>query len=122
MFLIACRDEGKPVITLRRDSVDFALSYYGEPAGVTAALLPMEATAYAAEPTAHARLSEKLHSGMTYRELRPGMDVEMRFSMAMAARSNIRMTILIALPALAMTMMNLRDSLMSTIPKAVPRL
>ena len=77
---IACRDEGKPVITLRRDGVDFALSYYGEPAGATAALLPMEATAYAAEPTAHARLSETLHSGMTYRELSPGMDVEIRLA------------------------------------------
>lgn len=77
---VACKDEGKPVITLRRDGVDFALSYYGEPAGVTGAVLPVEATANAAEPTAHARLSETLHSGMTYSELRPGMDVEIRLT------------------------------------------
>ena len=77
---VACKDEGKPVITLRRDGVDFALSYYGEPAGVTGSMLPVEAAANAAEPTAHARLSEKLHSGMTYSELRPGMDVEIRLT------------------------------------------
>lgn len=77
---VACKDEGKPVITLRRDGVDFALSYYGEPAGVTGSVLPVEAAANAAELTAHARLSETLHSGMTYSELRPGMDVEIRLT------------------------------------------
>lgn len=77
---VTCKDEGKPVITLRRDGVDFALSYYGEPAGVTGSVLPVEAAANAAEPTAHARLSETLHSGMTYSELRPGMDVEIRLT------------------------------------------
>lgn len=74
---VACRDEGKPAITLSRDGVDFALNYYGEPAGVSGAVLPAELSAGTA---VHARLSEKLHSGMTYSELRPGMDVEIRLT------------------------------------------
>ena len=75
---LACKDSGKDIVTLRRDGVAFGIRYFGEANGATAEILENEKQEYANEQEARADLSEKLHSGVKYTELRPGMDVEVR--------------------------------------------
>lgn len=69
-------DDGRPTVSLVRRDVEFAFSYCGKPAGVKAEIQKPEKGEYATEQEARADLSEKLHSGVKYTELRPGMDVE----------------------------------------------
>ena len=75
---LACKDSGKDIVTLRRDSVAFGIRYFGEANGATAEILENEKQEHTTEQEVRADLSEKLHSGVRYTELRPGMDVEVR--------------------------------------------
>ncbi|MBQ3762844.1 MAG: RHS repeat protein [Clostridia bacterium] len=73
---LACKDSGKDIVTLRRDGVAFGIRYFGEDCGATAEILESKKQSHVNEQEARADLSEKLHSGVKYTELRPGMDVE----------------------------------------------
>ena len=73
---LAIKDNGKAIITLRRDGAAFPLSYLGESTGSDAEILEPEKAEHATEQEARADLSATLHSGVKYTELRPGMDVE----------------------------------------------
>jgi len=73
---LAQKDTGKAIVTLTRDGIAFPFSYLGKANGATAEILEQEKQEHASEQDARADLSEKLHSGVKYRELRPGMDVD----------------------------------------------
>ena len=77
---LAAVDDGKPTVSLTRDGVGFAFSYFGKANGSKAEVLLPEKTEHANEQEARADLSETLHSGVWYAELRPGMNVEVHIS------------------------------------------
>ena len=69
------KDDGKAIVTLTRDGIAFPISYLGEPNGAAAEILEPEKNAHETEQDNRVDLSETLHSGVRYTELRPGMDV-----------------------------------------------
>ena len=77
---LAAVDDGRPVVSLIREGVEFAFSYFGKANGSKAEVLLPEKTEHANEQEARADLSETLHSGVRYAGLRPGMNIEVHIS------------------------------------------